>query len=240
MASVSYTKCLDMSAALPDSALPMTVSSPYPSHRDTLVREVHHRIKNHLQGLIGLIAEQARQRPECGDCLNYVATQLRSVAIVHGLQSRQPNGDIRLCDMLDEMVLAMQRSQSPSSRIELELQLERGSVRVAEDEAVPIALIANELLRNAAKHGGAEGDIRVTLATAADGVTIEVTNPGQLPPGFDFSGERGLGTGLTLIRALLPRRGASLAYSQSGGRAGCRLTLAPPVISRVFTDAMLS
>lgn len=218
----------------------MTVSSPYPSHRDTLVREVHHRIKNHLQGLIGLVAEQARQRPECCDCLDYVATQLRSVAIVHGLQSRQPNGDTRLCDMLDEMILAMQRSASPSSRIELELQLERGSIRVAEDEAVPIALIANELLHNAAKHGGAEGDIRVTLAAAADGVIIEITNTGQLPMDFDFAGERGLGTGLTLVRALLPRRGASLAYSQSGNRAGCRLTLVPPVISLVSTGTMSS
>lgn len=218
----------------------MTVSSPYPSHRDTLVREVHHRIKNHLQGLIGLVAEQARQRPDCSDCLDYVATQLRSVAIVHGLQSRQPNGDTRLCDMLDEMILAMRRSQPTSSRVALELQLERGSIRVAEDEAVPIALIANELLHNAAKHGGAAGDIRVTLAEAADGVIIEFTNTGQLPMDFDFAGERGLGTGLTLVRALLPRRGASLAYSQSGNRAGCRLTLVPPVISLVSTGTMSS
>lgn len=217
----------------------MTVSSPYPCHREALVREVHHRIKNHLQGLVGLVAEQARQRPECSDCLDYVATQLRSVAIVHGLQSRQPNGDIRLCDMLDEMVIAMQRSQ-PTGRVELDFLLERGSVRVADDETVPIALITNELLRNAAKHGGAEGDIRVTLAEVRDGVTIEITNTGQLPMEFDFAGERGLGTGLTLIRALLPRRGASLAHSQSGGRASCQLTLAPPVVSRVASDAMSS
>src|SRR4030095_425043 len=56
--------------------------------RDILVREVHHRIKNNLQGVAGLIQQAAVARPEVAPALEEAAAQIQAIAQVHGLQIR--------------------------------------------------------------------------------------------------------------------------------------------------------
>ena len=56
--------------------------------RDILVREVHHRIKNNLQGVAGLIQQAAVARPEVASALEEAAAQIQAIAQVHGLQIR--------------------------------------------------------------------------------------------------------------------------------------------------------
>ena len=56
--------------------------------RDVLVREVHHRIKNNLQGVAGLLQQTADARPDVADILSEAATQIHAIAQVHGLQIR--------------------------------------------------------------------------------------------------------------------------------------------------------
>jgi len=54
--------------------------------RDLLVREVHHRIKNNLQGVAGLLQHMASGKPEVANQLNEIAGQIQAIAQVHGLQ----------------------------------------------------------------------------------------------------------------------------------------------------------
>src|SRR6267142_2145463 len=56
--------------------------------RDILVREVHHRIKNNLQGVAGLLQHMAHAKPELANNLNEIAGQIQAIAQVHGLQIR--------------------------------------------------------------------------------------------------------------------------------------------------------
>ena len=62
--------------------------------RDTLVREVHHRIKNNLQGVLGLLHEHGRRDPALSEALGNVGSQIGAVATVHGLQARSPTESV--------------------------------------------------------------------------------------------------------------------------------------------------
>jgi hypothetical protein len=74
----------------------------------------------------------------------------------------------------------------------------------------------------------------VDVAIDAGGVTVEIRNaPARLPPGFDFAQRRGIGTGLELVAALLPRSGATLSYRQEGDAVVTTLRLEPPVVRPV-------
>jgi two-component sensor histidine kinase len=95
---------------------------------------------------------------------------------------------------------------------------------------VPFALTLNELVSNACKHrlAGAAEPVRVSVRQLDRVLSVRVSGgPASLPPGFDFAAGRGLGTGLKLVRILLPGEGASLAYSQEGGQVVAELRFFP-------------
>lgn len=55
------------------------------------------------------------------------------------------------------------------------------------------------------------------LMTFDKGLCLEITSgPACLPVGFDFNIISTLGTGLELVKALLPNKGAQLTYEQRG------------------------
>lgn len=202
-------------------------------HRDTLVREVHHRIKNNLQGVVGLLREHANVHPEIADVIGSAIGQVQSISVVHGLHGQGADLQVRLCDM----VQAIARNASTLTRAAVEpdvqLDIER-PVQVGSDEAVPIALIINELILNAVKHGSrGSGKPQVTVRLTQSGETAEVSvmNPGGLPAGFDFRQGKGSGTGLGLVRSLLPHAGAELRLEQTADGVCARLALGPPVVS---------
>ena len=64
------------------------------TQKDELVQEVHHRIKNHLQGLMGLLKQRKKFGREYADVLDEAITQIESIAIVYGLQSRSSGGGV--------------------------------------------------------------------------------------------------------------------------------------------------
>lgn len=206
--------------------------------RDALVREVHHRIKNNLQGVMGLLRENLHAHPGLADVLEGALTQIHSIATIHGLHSRAPHRNLRL----DELVRAVARvnediGSSPAG-IALELS-DCPALELADTEAVPVALIVNELICNAVKHGSADNGkphVKITLAGNDTAACLRILNPSPgLPPGFDFQAGKGLGTGLGLVRSLLPSKGASLRFTHTGHLLETELCLQPPAIAAIVS-----
>lgn len=198
--------------------------------RDTLVREVHHRIKNNLQGVVGLLRSHADSSPALEAAIVAAIGQVQSISVVHGLLGRGHDLQVRLC----EMVSAIAANAGTLTRTHIQPLVEWAvpcQVVVDPDEAVPIALVINELILNAAKHSrdDAEGGVTVRVTQGDGGAAVTVSNPGRLAATFDFAAGRGTGTGLGLVRSLLPRHGASLALEQAGDMIEARLVLRPPV-----------
>jgi nitrogen-specific signal transduction histidine kinase len=56
------------------------------AQREMLVKEVHHRIKNNLQGVAGLLQQNAQRHPEAASAIAEAVGQVHAIAQVHGLQ----------------------------------------------------------------------------------------------------------------------------------------------------------
>jgi two-component sensor histidine kinase len=118
----------------------------------------------------------------------------------------------------------------------------RAAWALPETEAIPIALTLNELLTNAVKHSDAaalEGAAEIACELSADegGIRVAISNPARLAEGFDFGRIPGGVSGLGLVRALLPRRHASLGIEQEGARVVATMILRPPVLAKVEEGA---
>jgi two-component sensor histidine kinase len=91
---------------------------------------------------------------------------------------------------------------------------------ISNDTAMPLALILNELVTNAAKHGaGGHGTIRVALAREPDGFVLSVEDDG---PGFDLQAVRSRSSGLRLVEGLARQIRGQFDVRRTPG-ASCRL-----------------
>lgn len=197
--------------------------------RDVLVREVHHRIKNNLQGVAGLLQQTADARPDVADILSEAATQIHAIAQVHGLQ-------IRASGTLPVLGVAQGIFATLSNMFGVEVRFEPPPpdlwrYGLPENEAVPLALVINELGTNAIKHRATRQDgIMVRVSTRPGGMEFAIENPGTLKDGFDLAQISASVSGLGLVKALLPRRGARLTVERTGAVVATRLQLFPPAI----------
>lgn len=203
------------------------------AHRDTLVREVHHRIKNNLQSVAGLLRRELGKYVEMDPRLETAITQVYSIAVVHGLQSADPNETTLLCDTIDQICRTVRdQTRRPLAWLPGGERRQFGQIQIDRDEAVAIALVLNELLLNAVKHSPTEGPEPVVDVTAVgDDINVSVSNTVTAPPDFDFERGAGVNTGLRLVRSLLPEQGAKLSYEMDpSGRLVARLALREPVV----------
>jgi PAS domain S-box-containing protein len=215
------------------------------AHRDALVREVHHRIKNSLQGVTGILRELAQRKPEMTSDLDTVISQIGSIALVHGISGAESGGRVTLCALVADITrnarMLWQRD------IVVDIKHDCHHCVINEKEAVPLALVLNELLANACKHsaaGGVSGKLEIAVECNINGdadgapvrARVRIVNPGHLAPGFDFGSKRGLGTGLRLVAALLPKHGAILVLTQQPVGVETLLELSAPVFAESLIE----
>lgn len=198
------------------------------AQREMLVKEVHHRIKNNLQGVAGLLQQIAARKPEVAPAISEVVGQVQAIAQVYGLQVGA-SGPLSLQAVLDAIIQSVQRTFGRPIQLSLEGE---GADHwlLPEAESIPIALCLNELLTNAHKHGPGGSAIACVLRASAEGVSVCIHSPGHLPEGFDVNRVPGGVSGLGLVRALLPRRSAKLSLTQQGEQVLTQVDLRPPGI----------
>ena len=202
--------------------------------RDTLVREVHHRIKNNLQSVAGLLQRELGQFTELNPRLEAAISQIKAIAVVHGLQSIRADEAIRLCDSVRsicETVASLSQRQ-----VLLNIEHEQTvfqSVRIENSEAVSIALVLNELILNAVKHSPHDGAApTVSLSANGSSAQLVIRNALTTVHDFDIDTGEGLGTGLRLVRSLLPDQGVQLSYETDAANFMLtRLRLTAPVVT---------
>lgn len=200
------------------------------AHRDALVREVHHRIKNNLQGIGGLLQQFANQKPEIAEQMGLVAGHLNAISVVHGLSGQQDQSKVLLCELASEIALATSRCW----QMEITFDVPKNWIFrvVEENEAVSMALVLNELLVNAVKHGGkAQGHVSVTLRQGAgpEGVELRILNAGHLRNDTDRTTAHH--HGLQLIESLRPRQGLCITQTQVDNQVQTLLHMTAPLIA---------
>jgi PAS domain S-box-containing protein len=198
--------------------------------RDMLIREVHHRIKNNLQGIIGMLRQFAQQHPATAEPIMQAIGQVQGISVIHGLRGRVNPSSVQLCELTS--IIAAEVSTLWQTPVHVDLPIPWAPCTLAEQEAVPMALILNELIVNAVKHGGqAHGDTCVSMRKGqnSDWVLTTISNTGTLPT--DEARETQSHAGLKLVRSLLPRSGVALRQKQVAHQVVTELEIHPPVIS---------
>jgi two-component sensor histidine kinase len=156
-------------------------------NKDTLLRELQHRVKNNLQMITALIRMEARNLPdgETGERFDRLAGRINSLALLYDLLSGEcVNDGVDLGVYLSKVASSVMEAHAVEG-IRLELKVDTWPVSI--NVAMPTGLVVNELMTNALKHAfaGREGGT-ITLSSLVDetGCRVVVSDDGVgLPPG---------------------------------------------------------
>ena len=185
--------------------------------KETLLKEIHHRVKNNLQMVSSLLSLQMAQMPE-GKAQSLLAesvTRVRSMALIHQhLYGSTSLARVDLSTYTQSLTESLRHVLAPTSRVDFDAE----RVEVSVEQAVPTGLVLNELLTNALKYGAGPDahHVRVSLKVQRRELLITVRDSGPgLPEGFQMRGTGTLGMQLvtTLTRQL---RGKIAAHNDHG------------------------
>lgn len=195
------------------------------------LQEVHHRVRNHLQTVTGLLSAQeiTEQSPEARRALHKSVARLTSIAAIHDLLARDPaSGDLRLPDFARQVTHHLLEHSGAEQRLRVHVDV--CSVSLPPKQGTALVLILTELLSNAIEHafpGEGKGDIFLRAAREGEAVVVEVRDTGRgLPPEFDV--QRSESLGLRLITRLAERDLGGSASAESAGGACFRVTFPLP------------
>lgn len=173
--------------------------------KQTLLEEIHHRVKNNLAVVSSLLE---LQKNEAGDeikpILQDTQSRIHSIAMIHEkLYQTETLSNIDIKEYIDDFT-DMVTNSFVSDQKDITVTQEVQSFSLDITKAVPIGLILNELLNNAYKHGFSnvkEGELRITLSKENGTGTLRVADDGQsLPDDFSLDDQQSMG--MTLIQTL--------------------------------------
>ncbi len=193
-----------------------------------LMQETHHRVKNNLQVIAALVDMQVMNDTDTipvGE-LQRFGRHIRALSTIHDLLTREARGaaelnHVSLQDMLDRLLPLLKEIVG-----QREMRYKAVDVRLPVRYGTALALMANELVSNAVKHG--DGLVEVTLSVEGRFVRLEVCDNGPgFPSGFDP--RRAAHTGLDLIDGIarLDLRG-QVAY-ETRPEGGARVAITFPL-----------
>jgi two-component sensor histidine kinase len=210
---------------------PTRLAAALQQQKETLLREMHHRVKNSLHVVSSLLQLQsgAVQDPLAAAQFRACQQRVRVIALVHEkLGHALHPGEIDFAECLRALVPPLIRSNPRENIVEAKLELETCVLNL--DLAVALALIANELVCNSLQHAfGSQlrGSLTVRLAVLPGGrLSLVVADDGcGLPEGFDPGAASSVG--LRLVRALVGQIDGTLGISSDGG-ARCEICFRRP------------
>jgi two-component sensor histidine kinase len=188
--------------------------------KETLLRELHHRVKNNLQLVSSLIKlrSDGLSDADARDALDELSLRINSLAGIHE--------ELYQSDSFDQVDLgAYARGVVDQvvglypTQFELEMHIEAATINAPVDISVPVGLILSELVLNSVKHafpGDRRGTLSVSMTRAGDQVELIVSDDGVgIPAEVGNGRQRGLG--FELVRNLAEQIGADVSLSRDPG-----------------------
>jgi two-component sensor histidine kinase len=182
-------------------------------HNETLLSEIHHRVKNNLQSVAALIQLQAIPR----DLKVDIGQRITAMAAVHehiykSGQFHSVDAKHYLTSLLENLKLGLKPNVVVSYQLVEGLDLDK-------DVAGHLGLLLNEAMSNASKHAFPDdrpGQVRVHLdVVGEDRARLTVEDNGV---GFD-PGAAGSGVGRRLMMGLATQIDGELSFSSAPGRS---------------------
>lgn len=155
------------------------------AEKELLIREIHHRVKNNLQVLSSLLHLQSRQIQD-GAALEAVRegqNRVEAMGLIHQKLYLDENlASVDMANYLQELGAALLDAYGMQDSGRVQIHYRTTPIRLDVDTAIPVGLIANELISNALKHafpGKTTGAVEVILGQNQDGsLLLEVGDNG--------------------------------------------------------------
>lgn len=189
------------------------------SHIENLIRELHHRVKNHLGMISGMFGAQTESGSlSDADLLEEAKTRVEAVNGIHRRLYRQDEYEfVNMQEYLTELVNNSALAFGLFNKIEKQLEIQNEPLEI--DKAISVGLIANEVLTNAFKYGLQTTDqpvLKIVLEKAMKGYRMIIFNnakPNEQPI------TESTGFGKELIKRLTDNlKGQSHTTDQNGFR----------------------
>lgn len=186
--------------------------------KTTLLRELHHRVKNNLATVAGILSLQRRRTrsPEVRYVLAESVNRVQGLAATHDLLSHDDVSEARVDDIARKIVgVANANLRPPETHITFEVT---PCPIVIPSRAVEIlALVLNEMVSNAIKHGingQPLGSVTIRGREEQGEVVVEVLDTGA-GPSSSTEEESSEGLGLSLIKNLIGDLGGSYSLRRT-------------------------
>jgi len=188
--------------------------------KETLLKEMYHRVKNNMQLISSLLHLQSRASSEPGlrEALTTAQGRIKSMALVHEkLYHSQSLTQIDFGEYLNDMIKLLSRSYGKRN---IRCRVEAEKISFSIETAIPLGIIINELITNSMKYAfpdDREGELLFIMARESDGaVRMTVKDDGVgIPGSLDFRSPSSLG--LQLVNDLVCQIGGDIELDRSAG-----------------------
>ena len=194
--------------------------------KDTLLRELQHRVKNNLQMITALIRLEGRALPDRAIATSFdrLAGRIEALALLYrSLSEASGEQSVDLGTYLSEVASAVMRAHAVEG-IRLDLKVDSWPVQL--DVAMPAGLVVNELLTNSLKHafkGRDGGTISLHCIVGTSGCTVTVADDGiGLPAGQQWPTPGKMSA--LIVKSLAENANARIELSSVPGD-GARVTI---------------
>jgi PAS domain S-box-containing protein len=204
---------------------------------ELLIEEAHHRIKNNLQMISGLLQLEAGDAPT--PALRTAIGRIQAIAQVHHLLSSEMPEKVDTHSLITT-IIHMLTGTAPVAGGRPEMLLEVEHLWLDADHAVALALIVNELTSNAILHGRPPAEerlcVRVQCRQIGSEIVVTVSdNGGGMPAGVDWRAATDQGLNLVSQLAQINLRGSLQIETRNGGlyaelRFGSGASLTQPML----------
>jgi two-component sensor histidine kinase len=174
--------------------------------KETMLREVNHRIKNALASVASLLSLQARHSQDAvvHACLQQAQSNVIAVAEVHRrLYEMAGHDSLDIGGCIADVVQSTVATLGAKGNVELRTHCD-GGVALKADRAIALVLVASELVTNCVKHAfdDGRGTVDVAFTAGPKDAVLRVDDNGR-GLGRDFFPEQSTGVGMRIVQRLV-------------------------------------
>ena len=188
---------------------------------ETLLKEIHHRVKNNLQVVSSLLDLQSMEieDEELVATFQEGKNRVAAMGLIHQqLYQHDHLASVDFKTYADQLADELSKLYGKEGQINYQVKTS-DDVQLDVDTAIPLGLILNELISNAYKYAfdeKEEGQILIELNKANGENQLTVSDNGKgLPDSFDWKRAKSLG--LRLVRNLSKQIRGKATYQYDGG-----------------------
>jgi two-component sensor histidine kinase len=186
------------------------------SNSESLLGELHHRVKNNTQILLGMVAAARRNAQESA-LLDFLNTMYRRLVAIGSVQQVLYQGGRLSTVPARPLVHHLSEALAEEFGQGATLSLDVAEAELSNDLAFPLAIMLSELLTNALTHGASEGGGRVSVSLQPAGGGLELLVADSGPGLARCQAARGGMSGLGMVHGLCRQTGGELRMSFDGG-----------------------